>query len=251
MEDAFADAAGVPTVVDAVERSTRLRANQATGWPVVSWLSRLKPDPLKRLHLDLGAMGKTLTGRARTSVPATTPVQRARVDSEVRALADDVAHGLSKPWAEAIRRASVSRLPDLGDRLDSVLGGTDLGVEKIPVWAGLVRVLQWALVLAALAGLVWTALLAFSGSLGDAVTPQYAGIDLPLLMLVGGVGLGIVLAMLCRVLVGLTARRRAASADRRLREGVAEVSRELVVEPVEAELGAYAAVRASLLQASG
>ena len=54
LDDAFADAAGVPTVVAAVEKSTRLRANRATGWPATAWVSKLKPDPLKRLHLNLG-----------------------------------------------------------------------------------------------------------------------------------------------------------------------------------------------------
>ena len=93
LDDAVAEAAGVPTVVHAVEQSTRLRANRATGWPVTSWLSRLKPDPLKRLHLDLGREGKQLTGAARTSVPEATQVQRARVDTEVRALADDASAG--------------------------------------------------------------------------------------------------------------------------------------------------------------
>ena len=73
LDDAFAEAAGVPTVVHAVEESTRLRANRATGWPVTAWLSRLKPDPLKRLHLDLGREGKQLTGAARTSVPEADP----------------------------------------------------------------------------------------------------------------------------------------------------------------------------------
>ncbi|MCY7396211.1 MAG: 50S ribosome-binding GTPase [Nocardioides sp.] len=249
MQDALADSAGVPTVVAAVERSTRMRANQATGWPVVSWLSRLKPDPLKRLHLDLGSAGTTLTGRARTSMPEASPVQRARVDSEVRALADDASAGLARPWADAVRRASVSRLPDLGDRLDAVLGGTDLGADRIPAWAGVVRVLQWLLILAAVVGLVWTGLLAFSGSLGAEVTPEYAGIDLPLLMLIGGVGLGVLLGLLCRVLVSLTARKRAASAERRLRRGVTEVSQELVVAPIDQELAAYALVRNALLTA--
>ncbi len=118
LDDAFADAAGVPTVVRAVETSTRMRANRATGWPVVAWFSKLKPDPLKRLHLDLGAVGKELTGSARTSVPQATGVQRARVDTEVRALADQVSDGMAPAWTGAIRKASVSRLPDLGDRLD-------------------------------------------------------------------------------------------------------------------------------------
>ena len=48
--------------------------------------------------------------RARASVPEATPVQRARVDTAVRAVADDVGAELSPPWAAAVRRASVSRL---------------------------------------------------------------------------------------------------------------------------------------------
>ena len=100
LDDAFADAAGVPTVVRAVETSTRMRANRATGWPVVAWFSKLKPDPLKRLHLDLGSAGKELTGSARTSVPQATGVQRARVDTEVRALADQVSDGMAPAWTE-------------------------------------------------------------------------------------------------------------------------------------------------------
>ncbi|WP_205475028.1 GTPase [Nocardioides sp. SYSU D00038] len=250
MDDALAESAGVPTVVAAVERSTRQRAGRATGWPLVSWLGRLRPDPLKRLHLDLGDDGRVLASRARTSVPEATAVQRARVDTEVRALADDVSEGMSAPWADAVRRASTSRLDDLGDRLDRALGDTDLGVARIPAWAGVVRVLQWALILAALAGGGWTVALALSGSLGDPVVPDVAGIDLPVLMLVGGVVLGILLALLCRVLVGLSARRRAASADRRLRAAVHEVSQELVVAPVEAELAAYRAVRNALVAAA-
>src|SRR5215212_591118 len=59
LREAIADAAGVPIVVDAGHKATRIRARRATGWPITSWVSRLRPDPLKRLHLDLG----TTTGR--------------------------------------------------------------------------------------------------------------------------------------------------------------------------------------------
>ena len=246
MEAALADAAGVPTVVAAIERSTRLRAGQATGWPMVSWLSRLRPDPLKRLHLDLGAAGKQLTSRSRTSMPEATPVQQARVDSEVRDLADDVSAGMSRPWAEAVRRASLSRLPEITDRLDLAIAKTDLGVAKLPVWANLVRMLQWVLILGALAGGVWTVAAIASGGLGSDGIPEYAGVALPLVMLIGGVGLGIVLALLCRLLVGATARARAAQAGRRLRDAVREVSAELVVAPIEAELDAFRTVRNGL-----
>ena len=248
LEDAFAEAAGVPTVVKAVEESTRLRANRATGWPVTSWLSRLKPDPLKRLHLDLGAAGKQLTGRSRTSVPEPTQVQRARVDTEVRALADEVTEGLGRTWASAVRRASVSRLDDLHDRLDRALGATDLGVGRIPVWARLVRVLQWALILAAVAGAVWLGSLAVMGYLQvpAPATPSLIGVPVPTLLLLGGVGLGILLALLCRWLVTLTARARARNADRRLRAAIREVCAELVIAPVEVELAAHRDVRTGL-----
>lgn len=247
LDDALAEAAGVPTIVDAVQRSTKRRAGRATGWPLVSWISGLRPDPLKRLHLDLGAEGKVLTGRARTSLPEATQVQRARVDTEVRALADETGSGLGAPWQESIRRASVAHIDDLNDRLDAALGEVDLGASRLPIWAGLVRVLQWLLILAALGGAVWTVAAAVSGGL-DSVA-KVAGIALPLAILIGAVAVGIVLALVCRVLVAGTARSRAATADRRLREAVSGVSGELVVAPVEAELTAYGALRAGLAKA--
>ena len=251
LEDSLADAAGVPTVVEAVERSTRLRAGRATGWPVVAWFSRLKPDPLKRLHLDLGDAAGQLSGRARTSLPATTPVQRARVDTEVRALADDASAGLGRPWVESVRRASTSRLPDLGDRLDRAVGGTDLGVAKLPGWAGAVRALQWVLIITALVGGLWLAALAVLGYLkvAEPSTPDVGPLALPTLLLLGGIVLGVLLALVCRWLVAATARRKAHSADKRLRAAVHEVAEELVVRPVAAELAAYTEVRTQLATA--
>ena len=247
LDNAIAEAAGVPTVVDAVERSTRLRAGRATGWPLVSWISALKPDPLKRLHLDLGAEGKLLAGSARTSIPQATAVQRARVDSEVRALADETGSGLGEPWQESIRAASVSRIDDLNDRIDAALGSVDLGASRLPAWAQLFRVLQWMLIVAALGGAVWTIAAGISGGLDD--VGKVAGVALPLAILIGAVVLGIVLALIGRVLVAGTARTRAAAADKKLRGAVSEVSHTLVVEPVQAELAAYARHREGLNRA--
>ncbi|WP_210438398.1 YfjP family GTPase [Nocardioides xinjiangensis] len=248
LDDAFADAAGVPTVVKAVADSTRLRANRATGWPVTAWFSRLKPDPLKRLHLDLGAAGKELTGAARTSVPKATGVQRARVDTEVRALADQVGEGMAPSWAAAVRAASVSRLPDLGDRLDRAVATTELGATRIPVWANLVRVLQYVLILSAVVGAGWLALLALGSyaRLPEPPTPEVAGFPLPTLLLLGGILLGLLLALVSRWLVAATARKRARTADKRLRDAISEVSAELVVAPIQAEIASYAEVRQGL-----
>jgi GTPase Era involved in 16S rRNA processing len=249
--DAFADAAGVPTVVRAVEDSTRRRAAQATGWPVTSWLSRFKPDPLRRLHLDLGGGGKELTGLARASVPEATSVQRARVDTAVRTLSDDVGAELSPPWAAAVRRASVSRLPDLNDALDKAVSSTDLGVGRTPVWWRVVRFLQWLLVLVAVAGALWLGALAVMGYLQmpSPTTPRYRGFPLPTLMLLGGVLAGLLLALLSRLVVSVSARTKARTADRRLRAAIADVTEELVVVPVQAEVEAYRATRSGLAAA--
>ncbi len=248
LEEAFADAAGVPVVVDAVASSTRLRARRATGWPVTAWVARLKPDPLKRLHLDLGREGRALTKAARTSVPEPTQVQRARVDAAVRAVADDVGKGLTRPWQDAVRRASVSHLDDISDRLDQTLAGTDLKVARLPWWAGTVRVLQWLLILTALGGAAWLGSLAVLGYLQvrQPDLPSVVGIPVPTLMLVGGVALGILLALVCRVLVSFTARARARAVDKRLRSGLRSVIADMVTKPIDAELEAYNKVRHGL-----
>lgn len=243
LESALAEGAGVPAIVEAVERSTRWRAGRATGWPLVSWVGRLRPDPLKKLEIDLGADSKALRGQG-VSVPQATAVQRAKIDAEVRSLADDVSTGLGAPFADSVRRASTARLSEVGDRLDDALRTVDLDAERLPVWAGAVRVLQWLLVLAALVGGAWSVAAMLSGGLGD--LPRVGGVALPLVLLGGGVLLGVLLGLVCRGLVAATARSRAAAADRRLREAVSEVASELVVAPVQAELTAYTSLRTGL-----
>jgi GTP-binding protein EngB required for normal cell division len=249
LHDAFAQAAGVPVVVEAVERSARGRLARATAWPVVSWVSGMRPDPLESLGLDLGGQGRALSGRGRSADLPTTQVQRARVDAEVRALADDVSAGLARPWAEAVHRASTSRLGELGDRLDGALAATEVRANRLPWWASLTRVVQWVLLVAAVAGVVWTGVLLGTGELGDPDTPQVGGVDVALVLLVGAVVLGVVLGIVGRVAARAVARRRADEADTRLRAAVADVAHELVVTPVETELAAYTSVRTALARA--
>jgi hypothetical protein len=158
---------------------------------------------------------------------------------------------MAPSWASAIRSASVSRLPDLNDRLDRAVASTDLGADRIPIWAGLVRILQWVLILAALVGAGWLAVLAFGSyaRLPEPPTPEVADFPVPTLLLLGGIALGLLLALVCRWLVSLTARSRARTADKRLRDAISEVSAEVVVEPIQAELASYAEVRSGLAAA--
>ncbi|SDD42295.1 YfjP family GTPase [Nocardioides lianchengensis] len=244
-ETALGEAAGVPTVVDAVERSTRIRATRATGWPAVSWIAGLRGDPLKKLELDVGDSAGRLSGRA-TAAPTSVSVQRARVDTEVRALADDASEGLGAPWAASVQRVSVSRIPELGDRLDAALAATDLGGQRLPGWVSLVRVLQWLLLLGAVGCGIWAGLAA-AGVTGDA--PEVGGLAVPLVVAVACVVVGIALALVCRGTVAGAAKERAESVRKRLEGSISEVASELVVRPVEAELAAYSALKSGVAKA--
>jgi GTP-binding protein EngB required for normal cell division len=251
--DAVADAAGVPLVVEAVRESTARRARRATGWPLVSWVSRLRPDPLKRLQLDLSGGDRDLVAAARSSLPRADRIQQARVDARLRDLADTVAGKLARPWAQAVRRASLSRSAELGDRLDRAITSTDLGVRRLPVWCQLVRVVQWALLVAVLGGGLWLLALAAHDALQqpERTAPQVLGAAVPAILAVGGLGVGILLALLSRVLVGIGARARARRAERRLRAAIDHVTEELVVDPIEREVAAYARARDGLRRALG
>ena len=230
-----------------------IRARRATGWPVTSWLSRLRPDPLKRLHLDLGTTGRDLVASARSSIPEANQIQEARVESAVRGLSDTLSQGLSRPWATALRHASTSRLDQLEDRLDRAVGGVDLGVARTPFWTRLVRGIQWLLLLAAVVGAFWLGALAVMSylQLPEPSTPDAWGLPVPTLLLVGGLAVGLALAVLCRVLVRRSARKRARRAERQLRSAVDEVAAELVIAPLVAELEAYRATTEGLSTAAG
>ncbi|MFL6023489.1 MAG: GTPase [Marmoricola sp.] len=250
---AVADAAGIPVVVEAVEKATLIRARRATGWPLTSWMWRLRADPLKKLQLDVPSGTRDLIAGARSAVPDANEVQNARVDTAVRDFADRLSADLSRPWATAIRRASVSRLPELEARLDRVVAETDLGVSRVPFWTRAVRALQWLLLLSAIAGGAW--LVALAGisflKLPDLPDTKVGSVPVPTLMLLGGAGLGVLLAVLCRLLVRRSARRKAAAAGARLRRAADDVTEELIIEPIEAELLAYRLTTEGLRAARG
>ena len=155
---------------------------------------------------------------------------------------------MARPWATALRHAS-----ELEDRLDRAVGSVDLGVGRIPAWTRLVRGIQWLLLLGAVTGAVWLGALAVLSylRLSEPATPDVGALPLPTLLLVGGVALGLLLATTCRLRVRRTARKRAGRAERRLRAAVDEVTDELVVAPVVAELDAYRTTTEGLRAAGG
>jgi GTP-binding protein EngB required for normal cell division len=251
-------AAAVPVVTEAVGNAWRMRGGLATGWPVLAWVAKFKPDPLRRLHLDRLGVGQrrkeTDPSRVgRTSLPATSGVQQARVDTALRTLADQAAQGLPRGWADQIKRAARSAEDALPDRIDRAIATTDLDLAKHRRWWQVIRVLQWLLVATVVVGIGWLGLSFLLAYLQLPPLPevQWWRLPAPTVLAVGGVLAGLLLAGLARIGVEVGARRRSARARQSLRAAIARVTGELVIEPVKAEQARYESARLALERARG
>jgi GTP-binding protein EngB required for normal cell division len=255
LTDALAGAAGVPAVGDATAAAYRHRARGVTGWPPLRGLRRLRPDPLRRLHLDR-APATTDRGTPApvpaTSVPEADAARRSAVGLSVRAVAERAAGRLPEPWPAAAVTAARSRLADLPDTLDRAVAGTDLGVDRPPVWWRLVGAVQWLLAVAAVLGLLGLAVNYLLGALGlpPFDYPRVGVVPVPTLLLFGGLAVGLLLSMLVRPLVAVGARRARRRAVDRMREAVDRVGRDLVVAPVCEVLRRHGQAREALLSAT-
>src|SRR5690242_7325978 len=146
------------------QRSARRDGAARTGWPVLRWRSRLRADPLARLHLG--------DERARTSLPLPGAVQQAAVGAGLRRARDAVGEGLPQAWRDELRRTAEDSERALPDRLDRAVAGTDLGPDRVPLWQRAVGGLQWLLLVVAVVGAVWLLALAVLGLLRlDDVVP--------------------------------------------------------------------------------
>jgi putative protein kinase ArgK-like GTPase of G3E family len=245
---ALEEAAGVPAVVSAVERAHRRRGALATGWPLVRWARRLRPDPLRRLHL-----ADRPDAAQRTSLPGATGVQRAEVAAAARAVAARASDGLPDPWPALVRGAATRAEHELPDHLDRAVAGTALPARN-PTWWSAFGLLQRALAVVAAVGALWLVALAGLGylQLQDAVPhPKLEGFPLPTVLLLGGLLAGLLVAALTRWANGIGARRRGRRAARALRRSVEEVAETGILEPVRGELEARDALCAAVAAARG
>jgi hypothetical protein len=250
LADALSASAGVNAVADAAAGSYRHRAAASTGWPLVRGLRRLRPDPLRRLHLTQEAPADPVSTDVvpHTSLPEADAAQKSAVGLTVRAVATRAAAPLPAMWAPALTNAARSRINDLPDALDRAVATTDLGTRKTPLWWRGVGMLQWLLTLAAVWGLGWLVAGYAVRALGlpELHYPMIGAVPLPTLLLLGGLVAGLLLWLLLKPVVDWGARRARHRAEQRLRASVTEVSREYVVAPVREVLNAYAQAREAL-----
>lgn len=253
LTSALAGTAGVPTVAEAVESAYRHRAGAATGWPLVRGWRKLRPDPLRRLHLpgrDPGTPAESLV--AATSVPDPAAAQRSALNLAIRAVADRAAADLPAPWPVMVTGAARSRLADLPDALDHAVAATDLGMARRPAWWRVVGAVQWLVTLAAVAGLGWLAFGYALRVLGlpALAHPKLGEVPWPTVLLLGGLLAGLLVAALTRPVSRWAARRARRRAEERLLTSVGSVGEKYVLDPAWAVLTRYAEAREALREAA-
>src|SRR4051794_15293648 len=250
LTDALAASAGVHAVADAAAGAYRHRAAASTGWPLIRGLRRLRPDPLRRLHLGEETPTDSVSTDIvpRTSLPEADAAQKSAVGLSVRAVAARAAAPLPEIWAPALNIAARSRTTDLPDALDRAVARTDLGMDRKPLWWRGVGLLQWLLTIAAVGGLGWLIAGYVVRALGLPALnyPKVGVVPLPTVLLVGGLLAGLLLWLLLKPIVNWGARRARRRAEQRLRASITDVAREYVVVPVREVLNAYAQAREAL-----
>lgn len=253
---ALSRAAGVPTVLRAVEADHLRRATAATGWPVTRWVRHLRPDPLKRLRLGEGESAGDRDfspARGRSSIPQASQTATSAVDLACREVGDAAAVGLPRRWAEAVMDAAVPPIDRLSDELDTAVRRTGVQ-QRSSWWWPVVGVLQWLLLLATVMGLLWLVALALGEGflhlpLGE--PPTWRGLPIPALLLVGGLSLGLLLALLARFIAGFGARRRRRQVAREMHGAIGEVAQTRVLDPVNEVLDRHRRTRELLHSALG
>jgi GTP-binding protein EngB required for normal cell division len=252
--DALKRAAGIPVILDAVERDYRRASRARTGWPLTRWVKALRPAQLTLLRLNQGASARSggisesdvrlVLGRS--SLPPATPAARSAVALAALELADRAGQGLPQVWADAVADAATPPRDDLADALDQAVLGTSLRA-RTPLWWNVFGIMQWVVLIAAGAGLIWLAVLAVLNWFQMHVdAPGIGRLAYPFLLLAGGLLVGFLLSLVARAIGRLGGRRRKAFVAVRLREAVAQVARDRLVAPVQAVLDRHRMTREHL-----
>jgi len=256
--DALSRAAGIPVILDAVERDFRRETAVVTGWPVTRWVRALRPDPLKRLGLKKDETGhssgisqtdvRSVLGRS--SLPPATPAARSAVALTTRELGDRAGRELPQAWTDAVTDAAMPPGADLGDALDQAVMGTSLRARD-PFWWTLFGFLQFFLAMTAAVGLSWLIVLMVLGwlQLPAVETPTLGPLPYPSLLFVGGLLLGYLISLLTAAMGRVAARRRKALVTSRLRESLEQVARDRLIAPVQEVLDRHRMTREYLDQA--
>ena len=254
-------------VLQAATASYRRAAGQHTGWILTRWMSRLKADPLRRLHLGqqdetksaskaekssgmLGSDSENAPELVASSLPPLSAAQKAGMANAVRQYSKQMANRIDEPWKRSMKEAALSREAELPELLERDMMRIDYGLGRTRAPWVVFNALQWIALLSALAGVAWLTLISGMAylqiQLPPAPTPEGSPVPLPTLLLLLGVLLGIASAGVGRLLTAMGSRYYARKLRGRLQTGVEKAVQSCVVAPVQQEAKRLAAYRKAL-----
>ncbi|WP_314682502.1 GTPase [Rothia mucilaginosa] len=243
-------------VLQAATASYRRAAGQHTGWILTRWMSRLKADPLRRLHLGqqdekkssskdakssglLGSDSENAPELVASSLPPLSAAQKAGMANAVRQYSKQMAARVDEPWKRSMKEAALSREAELPELLERDMMRIDYGLGRTRAPWVIFNTLQWIALLSALVGVGWLTLISGMAylqiHLPPAPTPEGSPVPLPTLLLLLGILLGIASAGVGRLLTAMGSRYYARKLRGRLQTGVEKAVQSCVVAPVQLE----------------
>ena len=243
-------------VLQAATASYRRTAGQHTGWILTRWMSRLKADPLRRLHLGqqdetksaskaekssgmLGSDSENAPELVASSLPPLSAAQKAGMANAVRQYSNQMADRVEDPWKRSMKEAALSREADLPELLERDMMRIDYGLGRTRAPWVLFNALQWIALLSALVGVGWLTLISGMAylqiQLPPAPTLEGSPVPLPTLLLLLGILLGIASAGVGRLLTAMGSRYYRRKLRGRLQTGVEKAVQSCVVAPVQLE----------------
>lgn len=254
-------------VLQAATASYRRAAGQRTGWILTRWMSRLKADPLRRLHLGqqeetkstskaeksagmLGSDNENAPDLVASSLPPLSAAQKAGMANAVRQYSKQMANRIDEPWKRSMKEAALSREAELPELLERDMVRIDYGLGRTRAPWVIFNALQWIALLSALVGVAWLTLISGMAylqiQLPPAPTPEGSPVPLPTLLLLLGILLGIASAGVGRLLTAMGSRYYARKLRGRLQTGVEKAVQSCVVAPVQQEAKRLNAYRKAL-----
>ena len=254
-------------VLQAATASYRRAAGQHTGWILTRWMSRLKADPLRRLHLGqqeetksaskaeksagmLGSDSENAPELVASSLPPLSAAQKAGMANAVRQYSKQMAARIDEPWKRSMKEAALSREAELPELLERDMMRIDYGLGRTRAPWVIFNALQWIALLSALVGVGWLTLISGMAylqiQLPPAPTPEGSPVPLPTLLLLLGVLLGIASAGVGRLLTAMGSRYYARKLRGRLQTGVEKAVQSCVVAPVQQEAKRLTSYRKAL-----
>lgn len=254
-------------VLEAATASYRRAAGQHTGWILTRWMSRLKADPLRRLHLGqqeetksaskaeksagmLGSDSENAPELVASSLPPLSAAQKAGMANAVRQYSKQMAARIDEPWKRSMKEAALSREAELPELLERDMVRIDYGLGRTRAPWVIFNALQWIALLSALVGVGWLTLISGMAylqiQLPPAPPPEGSPVPLPTLLLLLGVLLGIASAGVGRLLTAMGSRYYACKLRGRLQTGMEKAVQSCVVAPVQQEAKRLNAYRKAL-----